>query len=83
MPAHAGFFPGGRPRRGSPLYVGVAAATIVPASTQLDALAHLFPKMTVRGLQGVLVALGLLVVGLGWVVLKLLGIPFARDKKQA
>jgi len=73
------YLPGGREVSSAGLVVvALAAAAMIVGAFYLDEIARVIPKLTISQAKYLLIVLGLLVIGIGWLALRLAGVPFAK-----
>jgi hypothetical protein len=78
------YLPGGKvPTRAGLVVIAVAVAAMIVGFTKVDAAARAFPGVTLAQLKVLAIGLGFAVIGIGWAILKVLGVPFAKDEKTA
>jgi hypothetical protein len=76
------YLPGGKvPTRAGLVVIALAVASMIVGFTKVEAVARAFPGVTLVQLKALSIGLGFVVIGVGWGVLKILGVPFAKDEK--
>lgn len=71
--------PGGREVSGAGLIVvALAAIAMIVCVFYLEEFARITPGLTTSQAKYLLIAVGLIVVGCGWVVLRFAGVPFTK-----
>ena len=75
------YLPGGKvPTKAGLAVVGFAVASMVVVFVKMDAVARMLPDVSLGQLKALSVALGLVVIGIGWAVLKIFGVPFSKSE---
>jgi hypothetical protein len=75
------YLPGGKvPTSAGLVVVALAAGVMIVGFAEIDSVARALPGVTLGQLKALSVALGFAVIGVGWVVLKVFGVPFSKDE---
>ena len=78
------YLPNGREPTGAGLLVIFCAfIALAIGFTKLGAISRMLPNLTYGQVKALFLCSGFVVIGIGWIILKLAGIPFSKNENRA